>query len=79
MLLGLAIGQAPALYCLGGHQCNRQQNDDENTLFFACHFDTVRLTSTVHLVPGNQEFCLALGETIVELVKKIRSLIWGIV
>jgi hypothetical protein len=40
---------------------------------------TVRLTSTAHPVPGNQEFCLAPSETIVELVKKIRSLTWGIV
>jgi hypothetical protein len=38
---------------------------------------TVHLTSTVHPVPGNQEFGLALGETIVELVKKTRSLTWG--
>jgi hypothetical protein len=37
---------------------------------------TVRLTSTAHPVPGNQEFCLAPSETIVELVKKIRSLTW---
>jgi hypothetical protein len=37
---------------------------------------TQRLTSTAHPVPGNQEFSLAPSETIVELVKKIRSLTW---
>jgi hypothetical protein len=35
---------------------------------------TVRLTSTGNLVPGNQKFCLAPSEAMVEQVNKIRSL-----
>ncbi len=33
-------------------------------------FKLVHLTPTAHPVPGNQEFCLAPSETIVEMVKK---------
>jgi hypothetical protein len=40
---------------------------------------TVRLTSTGNPVPGNQDFCLAPNETMVEQVEKIRSLTQGIV
>jgi hypothetical protein len=41
-------------------------------------WNTVHLTSTAHPVPGNRDFCLAPSETIVELVKKIKSLTWGL-
>ncbi len=37
---------------------------------FPTQRNTVRLTSTAHPISGNQEFCLALSETIIELVKK---------
>ena len=42
---------------------------------------TVRLTltSTGNPVPGNQEYCLAPSETMVEQVEKIRSLTQSIV
>jgi hypothetical protein len=43
-------------------------------LFLANRVLTVRLTSTGNPVPGNQEFCLAPSETMVEQVNKIRSL-----
>ncbi len=46
---------------------------------FAHHWRTVHLTLVDNPVPGNQEFCLAPSETIVELVKKIRNFTWGIV
>jgi hypothetical protein len=38
---------------------------------------TERLTSVDNPVPGNQEFCLAPSETIVELVKKIKKISLG--
>jgi hypothetical protein len=34
--MDMAIGQLIALYCLGGRQGNRKQNDNTN---FAGHFD----------------------------------------
>ena len=40
---------------------------------------TVHLTSTGNPVPGNQEYCLAPSETMVEQVEKIRSLTQSIV
>jgi hypothetical protein len=42
--------------------------------FVACNFCcTVLSTTTVHPFPGNQEFCLAPSETIVEQVKKYKT------
>ncbi len=41
--------------------------------------DTVRLTPIGNLVRGYQEFLVAPNETIVGLVKKIRSSNWGMV
>jgi hypothetical protein len=49
------------------HQCTTNRDQQVVPSFIGC---TVRLTSTVNWVPGNQEFCLAPSETIVELVKK---------
>ncbi len=45
--------------------------------FFCLWTTTIRLTPIGNLVPGYQEFPVAPSETIVGLVKKIRSPTWG--
>jgi hypothetical protein len=42
--------------------------------YYASALHSVRLTSTGNPVPGNQEFCFAPSETMVEQINKIRSL-----
>ncbi len=66
------------IQCFKGGTQNCPPFDPQSSVFLE-EPNTVRLTSTGNPVPENQESCLALSETTVEKVEKIRSLTQGIV